>query len=587
MNLLLLASVLLPALLAFAAISRRGRAVAVRLAPWSAAPALLVSLLPPADAALHLSWVLTGSSWGLDATGRIFLFFTSSLWLAAGIHARTYLRDDPRRARYFVFHLLALTGNLGLIAALDVVTFYLFFSLMSFAAYGLVVHTGGEEARRAGRVYLAMAVLGESLLLAGILMATAGATGTLLPEVAVAVQHSPHSNIIIALLLAGFGIKAGALPLHVWLPLAHPVAPTPASAVLSGSMIKAGLLGWLRLLPLGAATLPGWGALLAALGLMAAFFGVVVGVTQRNAKTALAYSSISQMGIVNVGIGLALIEPAAWPIALAALLVYAVHHGLAKGALFLGVAVALEAGGPRSRWLLRAGMVFAALAVAGAPLTSGSVAKGALKEVAYLSPGVWPLALDWLLPLTTVGTTILMAHFLSLTWSSAKPEARPRAGLWAPWSGLLFLLLGVLYLLPRLYDLEIPGAQAPGLRYLVAGMWPIALGAGVWWFQRAVRQRFSWSVERWEIPAGDLLVFVEERVGAVGRALSREPEIPRREPIVELASRWYGVYAESGRDDRAWRLEVGLTRWPNAGVLTLLLVMLLAGLLAWGRGGFG
>jgi formate hydrogenlyase subunit 3/multisubunit Na+/H+ antiporter MnhD subunit len=467
MNLLLLGSAMFPALLALGAIFRRGRAVTVRLAPWSAAPALLVSLLPPSDATLHLPWVLTGSSWGLDATGRIFLFFTACLWLAAGVHARTYLRDDPRRERYFIFHLLALTGNLGLIAALDVVTFYLFFSLMSFAAYGLVVHAGGEEARRAGRVYLAMAVLGESLLLAGILMATADAAGTLLTEVAAAVQHSPRSDVIIALLLSGFGIKAGALPLHVWLPLAHPVAPTPASAVLSGSMIKAGLLGWLRLLPLGAATLPGWGTLLAALGLLAAFFGVVVGVTQRNAKTALAYSSISQMGIVNVGIGLALIEPTAWPLALAGLLVYAVHHGLAKGALFLGVAVAHEAGEVRSRWLIRAGMGFAALAVAGAPLTSGSVAKGALKEVAYLSPGVWPLALDWLLPLTTVGTSILMAHFLSLVWSPAEADARPRAGLWVPWSALLVLLLGVLYLLPRLYDLEIPGAQAPGWRYLL------------------------------------------------------------------------------------------------------------------------
>jgi hypothetical protein len=418
-------------------------------------------------------------------------------------------------------------------------------------------------------------------------MATAGASGTLLSEVAAGVQHAPHSDAIIALLLAGFGIKAGALPLHVWLPLAHPVAPTPASAVLSGSMIKAGLLGWLRLLPLGAATLPGWGTLLAALGLMAAFFGVVVGVTQRNAKIALAYSSISQMGIVNVGIGLALLEPAAWPIALAGLLVYAVHHGLAKGALFLGVAVAHEAGAARSRWLLRAGMVFAALAVAGAPLTSGSVAKGALKEVAYLSPGVWPLALDWLLPLTTVGTTVLMAHFLSLVWSAARDDASPRAGIWVPWASLLILLLGVLYLLPRFYDLEIPGARAPGWQYLLAGAWPIVVGAGMWWLQRRVRRRFSWSVDGWEIPAGDLLVFVEERVAGLGRAMAREPTVPRREPVVELATRWYGVYAESGRDDRAWRLEVGLTRWPTAAILALLVVMLLAGLLTWGRGGAG
>jgi formate hydrogenlyase subunit 3/multisubunit Na+/H+ antiporter MnhD subunit len=587
MTALLVVSVLIPALLALLALLPGGRRMAAHIAPWSAAPALLLSLLPQSQVSVHFHWLLTGSTFGLDATGRIFLFFTSALWLAAGIHARTYMSDDRDRERYFLFHLLTLTGNLGLVVALDVVSFYLFFSLMSFAAYGLVVHTGSDAARRAGRVYLAMAVLGEALLLTGILIAMGGAEGTLLSEVAAATIRSPYAAGIVALLLAGFGIKAGALPLHVWLPLAHPVAPTPASAVLSGSMIKAGLLGWLRLLPLGAAAFPTWGTTVVVLGLGAAFFGVVVGVTQRNPKSALAYSSISQMGLVNVGLGLALIQPEVWPVALAGLLVYAVHHGLAKGALFLGVAVAKEAGDATSRRLVRAGMILAALAVAGAPMTSGSVAKGAIKEVAHLSPGVWPLALDWLLPLTTVGTTLLMTHFLALIWATAPSTASPARGLWLPWSGLLLLLVGTLHLLTRWYDLELPGAPGASPEYIIAGIWPIALGVGLWVGAQMLRRRFSLRADQWEIPAGDMLVLFESRVAMLGRRMARQDAPDRPQPIVDLASRWYGLYAESDRNDRLWRLEVRLTRWSNAALIAVLTVLLLVALLAWGGGGFG
>jgi hydrogenase-4 component B len=582
---LLAGSVLLPALLALAAVAPRGRRVAARLAPWSAAPALLLALIAPVGTTLQLPWLLIDSSWGIDHTGSIFLFFSSALWLAAGIHARSYLREDPRRERYFLFHLLALTGNLGLIVSLDVVSFYLFFSLMSFSAYGLVVHTGETEARRAGRVYLAMAVLGETLLLAGILLAVSAAGGTRLVELAAAVGASPHAGAIVGLLLAGFGIKAGALPLHVWLPLAHPVAPTPASAVLSGSMIKAGLLGWLRLLPLGSLAFPGWGAVVAGLGVLAALFGVIVGVTQRNPKTALAYSSISQIGLVNVGVGLAMMDVEVWPLALPALLVYAAHHGLAKGALFLGVAVAQEAHDRTARWVMRAGMSFAALAVAGAPLTSGSVAKGAVKGVAYRAPGDWPAALDLLLPLSSVGTTVLMAHFLGLIWRTAKPHAPARMGIWLPWLGLLLLLATVFRLLTRWFDLEPPGGGATGWAYLLAGAWPIALGFFLWWLVTTLATRRRVDLRRWEIPAGDLLVLVEERVSRVGRWLTRPPEVPRPARVERFASSWYGLYAKSGRDDRVWRMEVELTRWGAAITMMLLLVLLLVGLLA--RAGAG
>jgi len=399
MNALLIAAAALPALLALALVARGPlRAPAMAAAPWAAAPALLLSLLAVPGPPLELGWLMLGTRVGLDMVGQVFLFFTALLWTAAGVHARGYTAGDPRRRTFFVFFLLTLSGNLGLILARDLATFYAAFAVMTFAAYPMVVHRADAEARRAGRVYVIMAIIGETMLLAGFVMAGAGAPTLALGDVAASVAASPYRDVIVALLLAGFGVKAGALPLHVWLPLAHPVAPTPASAVLSGAMIKAGLLGWLRFLPLGETALPGWGAALIALGLASAFFGVVIGVTQDDPKTALAYSSISQMGIINVTVGVGLAEPRVWPAALAACLIYAVHHGLAKGALFLGVAVA-EAADTRfaRRWVL-AGLAFAGLALAGAPMTSGMVAKGYLKEIAPFSSAWWPGMLDLVAP---------------------------------------------------------------------------------------------------------------------------------------------------------------------------------------------
>src|SRR5699024_2367349 len=150
--------------------------------------------------------------------------------------------------------------------------------------------------------------------------------------------------------LVGFGVKAGTVPLHVWLPLAHPAAPPAASAVLSGAMVKAGLVGWLRLLPSGpdqtgltdgaipqTVAIFGWVLLVSALA--GGFASAVLGVLQNDPKVVLAYSTISQMGFTTAVVAVGLIEPEFGDVTAAAAVLYAVHHGLAKGALFLGVPV--------------------------------------------------------------------------------------------------------------------------------------------------------------------------------------------------------------------------------------------------------
>ena len=347
----LLLVVIWPLLLAGAMAFRATRPAALRLAPWAALPALILAVFapPPPGISLRLPWLLLGTELGLvDDTGRLFLLFTALLWWLGGMYARAYVSDD--RYRFFAYFLLSMSGNLGLILAQDLAGFYLFFALMSFASYGLVVHERSVEALRAGRVYIVLVVIGEVALFTALILATAAAGSTGFDAVRRELAQAESRDLIMFLAVVGFGIKAGVLGLHVWLPLAHPVAPTPASAVLSGAMIKAGLLGWLRLFPLGEVALSEWGDALMVLGLAAAFYGVVVGLTQRDPKTLLAYSSVSQMGILTMAVGLGLTAPDSYPAILTAITVYALHHGLSKGALFLGVGVVGACNTEQRRW---------------------------------------------------------------------------------------------------------------------------------------------------------------------------------------------------------------------------------------------
>jgi formate hydrogenlyase subunit 3/multisubunit Na+/H+ antiporter MnhD subunit len=466
-----------------------------RLTPLAALPALLISLLELPPEPTLVPWLLLGGWLGLDETGRLFLFFTSLLWLASGWYSRGYLVKDPLRAEFFLFYLLAMSGNFGVIMARDLITFIFFFSLMSFAAYGLVVHTRDAKALYAARLYMLLVILGELLLFAALLLVVTAAGTIRLDPVPGSI---PAGFLTMALLLIGFGIKAGMLPVHIWLPLAHPAAPVPASAVLSGAMIKAGLLGWLRFLPLGETALPGWSDFCLLMGFGAVFYGALVGALQHDSKTVLAYSSISQMGLMTVGIGIGLANPEQWHIALTAVQIHAVHHGLAKGALFLGIGVASRTvAGPGLQVLVRIGLVLPALILAGAPFTSGMVAKTGLLQAAGHLASPWPALAASLLPLSSIATTLLMARFLTLIWSEVKGGVALNGSLWRPWLLLILAALASVWLLPAARPLIPDVLGMPGL---TAG-WPLLIGLTL--AALVYRWRLAWKIQ---IPAGDLLL---------------------------------------------------------------------------------
>jgi formate hydrogenlyase subunit 3/multisubunit Na+/H+ antiporter MnhD subunit len=394
------------------------RRAAIPLVPLAPLPALAAVLLGPP--AFDAPWLMLGLSFGLAAPATTFLAFAAILWLLAGLAALAYHRDDPRRTAFLACFLLAMAGNLGLLVAEDAFGFYAFFATMSFAAYGLVVHSLSAEARRAARVYIAFVVAGELALFAGLVLAVAAAGSPLIADI----RASAIGREAEILLLAGFGIKLGLVPLHFWLPLARAAAPVAASAVLSGSMIKAGLFGILAFLPPGAAGDGAIGLALVLGGLAALPLSALLGGLSERPKTVLAWSSVGQMGLIAMALGVAFIEPATWPLLAPAIVFYAAHHAFAKGALFLGVGAALADPRPGWRRAILGALLLPAASLAALPLTSGYAGKAAVKAVLADLPGL----AGWLLPAVTASsfvTAILMGRLILLL-ARHEVQAKPR-----------------------------------------------------------------------------------------------------------------------------------------------------------------
>ena len=532
MSAVLPAALALPLALLLASTDAAARARMLGLLWLAPLPALAAAFLavdaPPLvlDSARHFTLAL-------DRPGALLLGVAALLWSAAGAYARTYLAGDPKAGRFAVWWLLTLTGSLAVFFTRDLASFYLAFALVSLAAYGLVVHDGTPRARRAGVIYLFLAVLGEIALLAGFALLAVESPG---PTLAIAttvadLAGSPLRGLTIAMLLLGFGLKAGLVPLHVWLPVAHPAAPMPASAVLSGAIIKAGIIGLIRFLPYDG-HLADWSAVIAGIGLVTAYYGAALGITQDNPKTVLAYSSVSQMGLVATALGMGLV---AGPTALLPAAFAAAHHVLAKGALFLAVGVAAAAGPRRRLWLVMLPAVLLALGFGGLPLTGGALAKLAVKPALGDGP-VYLLA-----TLAGAGSTLLMLHFCGrlAAVDAPAPATAPTLGLTLPW----LLLAAAAVAVPWAAFLRMGlGTAAEPLdpSALWGGLWPVLLGLVL----AAALHRWGHRLPR--PPEGDLVV--------VGEAAARG--VDRVGAVIERAERT-------------------LRSWPVAGAMLLLLVVAL------------
>lgn len=432
--------------------------------PWlwlAPLPGLLLAFFPVAPWAPALLW--PAALWGSDdLLSRGWLGFSALIWICGGL----YGADRQRSFRFWLFWLLALSGNLLLCMAQDGLSFYVGFSAMSLSAYGLIVHQGEAWRHRAGRLYMQLALSGEMLVFAGLALQVQSAQDM--------VTFGRWQDLsldlpTLILVFCGFAIKAGLWPLHSWMPLAYPAPPAAGAAVLAGAMTEAGILGIWRFLPAEHGLIHNWSGLFFGLGLVSAFFGVLMGLTSHRARSALAYSSISQMGYLLTVISLAWHDSRHIAAVTTLLVLFAAHHGIAKAALFLGSGATRQMRFSAAHWLL---LALPALAISGLPLTSGGAVKA---ELEHLLKDSGFAAFSPLFKLAALGTTLLLVRALVLIRQEQRQSA-PGPGLsprgWMGWLALALLPLLLPWLWPVFRETLIRNLSWSTSREL---LWPIAL----------------------------------------------------------------------------------------------------------------
>ena len=363
----------------------------------AAAAATGVAGMLGASWAVDVDWLvpLGGLALEMDALAGLFVALVGATAVPASLYAIGY---TGRERRGCLAYLVFVAAMLAVPLAANVMTFALAWELMSLASYVLVLdgaRAGREPAAsaHAGWVYAVMTHAGLACLLAGMLLLTAWTGSARFADwtAAAPALGAGARSLAWALLALGFGAKAGGVPLHVWLPLAHPAAPSHVSALMSGVMIKLGVYGLLRASFVWLApALPWWGATLLLVGAISAVAGVLYAIVDRDLKRLLAFSSIENVGIVLVGTGAALTFAATSMaglalLALAAALYHVVNHAAFKSLLFMAAGGVLHGTGTRDMEALgglikrqpwtAACFLVGAVAIAGLPPLNGFVSE--------------------------------------------------------------------------------------------------------------------------------------------------------------------------------------------------------------------
>ena len=375
---------------------------------------------------LGLPWI--GANFRIDALAAFFLVVINLGGAAASLYGLGYGRHESAPERVLPFFPVFLAGmNLVLLAA-DAFTFLFSWEFMSLASWALVMtHHRDEDNRKAGYVYIVMASFGTlALLLAFGLMA--GPEGGYAFATMRAQGTSPGlAGLVLALALLGTGSKAGLVPLHVWLPLAHPAAPSHVSALMSGVMTKVAIYGFIRItFDLLGPVAWWWSVPVLVAGAVTATLGVLSALMQTDIKRALAYSTIENIGLIFVALGLALAfqgngMKAAAALAMTAALFHVLNHSLFKSLLFFGAGAVLSATGERQMEKLGGllnrmpvtGLLFlvGSVAISALPPLNGFASEWLMLQAILLSPQLPQWALKLLVP--AVGAMLALAAALA------------------------------------------------------------------------------------------------------------------------------------------------------------------------------
>lgn len=329
----------------------------------------------------------------LDGFRAVYGLVAAFMWMMTLLFSKEYLAHEHHLGRYYFFQLVTLMATLGVFLSADLFTTFIFFEIMSFTSYVWVVQEETKGAIRAAETYLAVAVIGGMVLLMGLFLLY-HTLGTLemseLLRAAAACSDRRILYIAGCCTLVGFGAKAGAFPLHIWLPKAHPVAPAPASALLSGILTKAGIFGVLVVSCNIFLHNADWGLLIFSLGLFTMFGGALLAVFSVDLKRTLACSSMSQIGFILVGVGMQGILGEENALAVRGTFLHMVNHSLIKLVLFMIAGVVVMnvhklnlneiRGFGRKKPFLNLCFLLGALGIAGVPLFNGYVSKTLLHE---------------------------------------------------------------------------------------------------------------------------------------------------------------------------------------------------------------
>ena len=411
----------------------------------------------------------------LDALSAFFLAVIGAAVGGVSLFAAGYFRKDqgtPAGLLCLQYHVF-LSAMALVVVADDAYAFMVMWETMALSSFFLVTADDRvAEIRRAGYLYLLIAHVGAIaiLLCFGVLQANSVDSGFANMR---AQSLTPFwGSVAFLLALFGFGAKAGLLPLHVWLPEAHPAAPSPVSALMSGVMLKTAVYGFLRVTyDLLGAPLWWWGALALGLGLLTALFGVVFAAVQVDMKRLLAYSSIENIGLAFAAIGLSILfhaygmQPAA-ALALTAALYHVASHALFKSLLFVGTGAVLHATGERNLgrlgglmrampWVAWATLI-GALASAGLPPLGGFVSEWLLLQSFLFTPGLPNSFLNMLIPVVAALIALVaalagytMVKFFGVVFLGRPREEKLReahdAGAWER-AGMLLLVAGCIAL---------------------------------------------------------------------------------------------------------------------------------------------
>lgn len=282
----------------------------------------------------------TGLSLKIDMFRYIFIWLTSLIWFLVTVYSVQYLNSYKNRNRYYLFFMLTYWSTLGIFISENLLNLFTFFEIMSLTSYPLIIHDEDEYSHEAGDTYIIMAVTGGLVLLMGLFLLfdyTQTLEMSLLKNSLDSLGGIKYA--IVSLIVFGFGIKAGMFPLHIWLPKAHPAAPAPASAVLSGVLLKTGIFGIMITSQIITPNDKNISLAILILGFITMFLGGFLALFQRNIKRILAYSSMSQMGYILVAIGLMGIVEEHKYMAFYGTTYHIINHMIFKVLLFMGAGV--------------------------------------------------------------------------------------------------------------------------------------------------------------------------------------------------------------------------------------------------------